>query len=167
MTTTLPKTDLGTGLRPQWLAEIDRQTEDWSLAQAVGATVRGVEEPAIRPLRTESKGRALSRKLLALLSWSYARHRYSSAEIRSVLGLRAASEFWPGDAPAEEDIRRFRHENRSILQRCLCAALRFQAAKKIQAGVVTRIDEAQLAREAARRLVTAIFVDDLSGAGVR
>ncbi len=123
----------------------------------------GTHLPAASPPPPGAAGAfAQTRAALTLLADCYARQIYSSAIVAAV-ALRDA-EFlrqWPGDLPDAYALRRLRVENRGALHRCLMAALRFQAEEKISAGALTRVDAAQLAAEAGRRIIMAAFVDSM------
>jgi hypothetical protein len=132
-----------------------------SLTVAVEAAVENIDEHALSPPAGRQRFSVLdAKRLLALLSWSYARELYSSAEIHMRLRRGTTAELWEGGVPDATDIARFRMENRRALQCCLQVALRFLAAKKVVEGIVTRINEAYIAAEAARRIVAAIFIDN-------
>jgi hypothetical protein len=131
----------------------------------VAAAVRNIDDDAINPLpRHRGAAAGHAKRLLAVLSWSYAHEIYSSAQIVACLDVSQTGEMWGGGAPDWAEIQRFRAENRSALQICLLAALRFLAAQKVAAGVVTRINESWLAAEAARRIVAAMFTDSVEPA---
>ena len=128
---------------------------------AVEAAVEILDEDAFSlPAGRHSFSLLDAKRLLALLSWSYARDLYSSAEIHSRLRRSGTAELWDGGVPDAVDIARFRMENRRALHSCLEVALRFLAAKKVVEGIVTRINEAYIAAEATRRIIAAIFVDN-------
>jgi hypothetical protein len=132
-----------------------------SLTVAVEAAVENLDESALRPTPGRQQFSLLdAKRLLALLSWSYARELYSSAEIHMRLRRGTTAELWEGGVPGATDIARFRMENRRALQACLQVALRFLAARKVVEGIVTRINEAYIAAEAARRIIAAIFIDN-------
>ena len=159
MTLTIPKTDLGLGQRLNRATRSAGPTESWTVTHAIEAAVRRVDMHFIRRPREQSKSD--SKRLLALLTWSYARQLYSSAEIFAQLHAWAAIDCWEGGPPSSEVIRRFRDENRIVLHTCLEAALRFQAEQKVTEGIVTRFSQERLAEEATRRIIMARFVDSL------
>jgi hypothetical protein len=132
-----------------------------SLTIAVEAAVGNVDARALSPPEGRKRFSPLdAKRLLALLSWSYARELYSSAEIHTRLRRGQTSELWDGGVPDVAEISHFRMENRKALQSCLQAALRFLAAKKVAEGIIARINDAHIAAEAARRIIAAIFVDN-------
>ena len=69
--------------------------------------------------------------------------------------------FTPDEFPDARTLCRFRRENRESLHRCLTATLRFLVEQKVAAGIVTKMSEAQLAEEASRRIIMAMFVDSM------
>ena len=106
------------------------------------------------------------RQLLVLLSYCYAHQIYSSRVIERMLRRdEDVVRLCPAGLPDREDLLRFRNENREALHFCLTAALRFLFEKKVAAGLVTRMGEAQLAEEANRRIITAIFLDSMGVEG--
>ena len=132
-----------------------------SLTTTVEAAVGSLDENALSPLAGGQRLSAVdAKRLLALLSWSYARELYSSAEIHSRLRRGGTAELWECGIPSVADICRFRMENRRALESCLRSALHFLAVQKMAAGLVTRINEACIAAEAGRRIITAIFIDN-------
>ena len=137
--------------------------EPRKLAQAVQAVVRAIDESMLRPVSRADAGPAFqSKALLALLSYCYALGIYGSGQVENLLSRdlnyrQLCQDQFP-DAPV---IRRFRRENREVIGRCLTAALRFQVEQKMQDGFVTRVNVAQLADEANRRLVMAMFIDSM------
>jgi hypothetical protein len=133
-----------------------------SLTAAVDAAVGNLDEKTItRPTGWKRFSIVDAKQLLALLSWSYARQLYSSAEIHLRLRRGRAAELWEGGVPAAADISHFRMENRRVLQSCLQVALRFLAAKKVAEGILTRINELSIAAEASRRIIASIFIDNI------
>jgi hypothetical protein len=167
MTVTMPKTDLMPRPRPNRAAEPDDHCESWSLTHVVEAAVRNVDGHSLRPLRASDAGHSDSKRMLALLSWSYARQLYSSAAIHARLRAAPVAGLWEGETPEEEDIRRFRDENRHALEYCLRTVLVFLAAQKVAEGLVTWINESHLAAEASRRIIVAMFIDSTEAADRR
>jgi hypothetical protein len=141
----------GLGLRPR------------TLPQAVQDAVDALPEAAFTPLDGDSaQPLAQARAMLALLVRSYAEQIYGSAAVAS--RIPNDSDFpWPWweALPDASALSRFRAANRSALQLCLTAALRFQVEEKIAAGEVTRIHLPRLAEEARRRITMAAFADSL------
>jgi len=137
------------------------QVQTWSLAHAVAAAARKVDE---RILTVADKMKAANglggRSLLALLAFCYARQIYGSAEVVAKLrydeGLRGLCDELKPDA---DTIRQFRTDNRQALDFCLQAALRFQAEQKVTQGLLVKINEQRVAEEARRRITMAMFTD--------
>ena len=159
MTVTMPKTDLGLGQRLNRATRADGPAQSWTLARTIDAAVRKVDVRFIHTLQGQSDSDA--KRLLALLTWSYTRQLYSSREIFDQLHAWAAIDCWEGSPPSTGAIRRFRDENRAVLQTCLDSALHFQAEQKVSEGVVTRFNEERVSEEATRRIIMARFVDSL------
>jgi hypothetical protein len=131
-----------------------------SLTTAVEAAVSNIDDNTLNPLTGRQRLSAVdAKRLLALLSWSYARQLYSSAEIHSRLRRGETAELWDSGIPDTEGICRFRIENRHALESCLQVALHYLAAQKVAEGFVTRVNESHIAAEASRRIITSIFVD--------
>jgi hypothetical protein len=138
-----------------------------SLTTAVEAAVSHVDDDVLSPLTGRQRLSAVdAKRLLALLSWSYARELYSSAEIHSRLRRGGTAELWDSGIPDKDGICRFRIENRQALQHCLQVALRFLAAQKVEEGFVTRVNESHIAAEASRRIITSIFIDSAEDTAV-
>jgi hypothetical protein len=132
-----------------------------SLTVAVETAVGNLDETALSPPTGQKRFSTVdAKRLLTVLSWSYARELYSSAEIHLRLRRGRIAELWDGGIPDVADICCFRIENRRVLQSCLQVALHFLAAKKVVFGIVTRINEAHIAAEAARRIIASIFIDN-------
>jgi transposase len=133
------------------------------LAEAVQAAVHRVDENTLKPVARHEDGQAVRPKiLLALLSFCYARQTYGSAEVVDWLRRDANfRQFSHNEFPDARSLCRFRRENRELLHRCLTATLRFLVERKVAAGIVTKVSEAQLAEEASRRIIMAMFMDSL------
>lgn len=102
------------------------------------------------------------RMMLFLLSYCYARQIYKSTDIEKLVGTDALLRRCCGDeSPAAADLRRFRSEHREALLFCLKSALRCLADYDLAAGLITKVDEARIAADAARRIITAIFADSM------
>ena len=103
------------------------------------------------------------RNLVAVLSFCYARQVYGSADIENAMrrnaNFRAACQ---NQIPAASSLRRFRTDNREAIRTCLVAALRFLANQKVTEGVVTKVNQAHLEAEAARRMSNAAFLDAMA-----
>ena len=133
------------------------------LAQAVQAAVRAIDGSTLRPVSRRDAGLAFQPKaLLALLSYCYALEIYGSGHVENLLSRDLNyRQLCQDQFPDARVIRRFRLENREVIQLCLTATLRFQVEQKLQDGFVTRVNLAQLADEAKRRLIMAMFIDSM------
>jgi len=91
-----------------------------SLAQAVQAAVRSVDERTLRPVAPPDAGPAFPQKaLLALLSYCYARQIYRSADIEDVLRREVHfRQLCANEFPGAWAVRRFRRDNREALRFC-------------------------------------------------
>ena len=138
-------------------------TEPRLLAQAVQAAVQGVDEGRLEPVVRHDNGQAVRPKvLLALLSFCYARQTYGSAEVAAWLEREGNfRQFSQSEVPDAATLCRFRRENRELLHHCLTATLRFLVEQKVAAGLVTKVSQAQLAEEASRRIIMAMFIDSV------
>jgi hypothetical protein len=137
-----------------------------SLTTTVETAIGSLDDSDLSPLTGRQRLSAVdAKRLLALLSWSYARELYSSAEIHSRLRRGGTAELWDSGLPDVAGICRFRLENRRALESCLQVALRFLAAQKVAEGIVTRINEEHIAAEATRRIIAAIFIDSIEVTG--
>jgi transposase len=134
-----------------------------SLAQAVEAAARSVDESMLVPVAGTDAGPAFQpRTLLALLTYCYARQICGSSEVEARLrGDLSLRRLLGDEFPDARVVRRFRCENQAALDFCLRSVLRFLAEEKVAQGFVTRVSEAHLAAEARRRLTTAMFLDSL------
>lgn len=134
-----------------------------TLEQAVHAAVAAVEDGALTRLSpNDPPPFTHARAVLSLLAICYARQIYSSSDLADI--ARRDAEFprvWGEDYPDAEALRRFRSENRSALHHCLAAALRFGVGQKISLGIVTKVNDTQLAEEANRRIVMAMMMDNV------
>lgn len=134
-----------------------------SLAEAVELAVDQVDANCVRDVSGARAGTVFQpRTMLGMLTFCYARQIYSSSEIARQL----RREFQPfrvsgGDLPDSALLQRFRSVNRGAIVFCLKLALLFLAEEKIKQGVVTHVRRAHLAREANRRIIMAMFTDNL------
>ena len=132
-----------------------------SLTTAVQTAVATIDDAEVVLPPAREMSIADAKRLLALLVWCYANELYSSAEIHVRLRRAGTTELWEHSEPGLGDICRFRAENRLALERCLKMALHFLAEQKVAAGVVTKVNQAAIAAEASRRLITSIFIDSI------
>jgi transposase len=139
-------------------------TEPRSLAHAVQAAVRSVDEARLRPVARRDAGLALQPKaLLALLSYCYARQIYASEEIEDVVRRdESCRQLCHNEFPDEWVIRSYRRHNRGAIQFCLMTALCFMAEEKVRQGIVTKVNKGHLAEEANRRITMAMFIDSMT-----
>jgi hypothetical protein len=145
--------------------------EAWSLAHAVAAAARKVDERILTLVGCTNVTAGLgARTLLALLAFCYARQIYGSLEVvarlRSDEGLRGLCDQL---IPDPDTIRQFRSVNREALDFCLQAALRCQAEEKVAKGLLAKVNEERVAEDARRRITMAMFTDsmDLEKGGER
>ena len=133
----------------------------YALVHAVQEAVRMVDDFILRPVVGQEAGVAFeSKSLLALLSYCYALEIYGSAQVESVMRQDANFCYLCCDeVPDARTIHHFCFENREAVQLCLTAALRCLAEQKVAQGAITKVNEAYLADEARRRVVTALFID--------
>ncbi len=163
----MPTLELNTRLHASvaHLAAPDRgaPTEPQSLTQAVQATVMKLNTSILRPMARSFSNLALQpRFMLALLTYCYARQIYGSADIAGFLARDAAvCKICENAVPGAGLIRQFRDDNRQAIRACLTAALSFLARQKMDAGIVTKVNETTLAEEASRRLTMAMWMDSM------
>ena len=148
-----------TSLRPSAAMEpevLGRAVSDRpsSVTQAVRTAVRAIDPGTLRPVARRDSGVAYEpRTLLALLSYCYARDIYGSADIEDVLRRDAVfRQLCQNEFPGARIIRRFRRENREMLQRCLTSVLRAVTAPPVS-GRGVELNEDELAEEADRKSV--------------
>ena len=132
-----------------------------SLPQVVQATVGKLNTSLLRPVARSFSNLAFQpRFMLALLTHCYAHQVYGSADIAGLLAKDAAlGKVCQNELPGAGMIRQFRNDNRQAIRTCLTAALSFLARQKMDAGIVTKVNEATLAEEASRRLTMAMWMD--------
>ena len=156
-----PRTGLGVALRPVPLMPAVSKPE--SLMKAVQAAVLDTDAESLQPVARPDAGVAYQpRTMLALLTYCYAREIYGSEAVEDV--MRRDLDFrqlCQNEFPGARMIRRFRRDNREELRSCLVAALRFMAMKKLEQGIVTGVKEAYLSEEANRRIIMAMFIDNM------
>jgi len=140
-----------------------------TLRQAIQAAVDAIGDEALKRLLPDNALTfAQCRAVLAALTLCYARQIYSSTVAATLV---ARDLYFPclcgGGFPDAYVLRRFRAENREAIHRCLTAALYFLVEQKFSSGVVTKVNVPQVAEEANRRIIMAMFVDsmELDGEG--
>lgn len=133
------------------------------LTHAVQAAIGAIDESTLRPVAAREAGLGLQPKaLLALLSYCYTREIYGSADVENLLWRDLNyRQLCQGKFPDAEVIQRFRRENPEAIQSCLTATLRFLAELKVKEGFVTKVNMPQLAEEAKRRVIRAMFIDSM------
>jgi hypothetical protein len=132
-----------------------------TIRQAIEAAVDQIEDDAITRLSSEEVPPfAQARAVLGALTLCYARQIYHSADAALVVARDLSFPARCGEAlPDADRLRRFRAENRPAIHRCLTAALQFLVEQKISSGVVTKVNVRQVAEEAHRRIIMAMFAD--------
>jgi transposase len=135
----------------------------YALVHAIQEAVQMVDDFALRPpLRGETRLAFQSKSLLALLCYCYTREIYGSADVEDVMRQDANfCHFCRGEVPDARIIHRFCRENREAVHVCLTAALRCLAETKLELGEITKVNEPQLAEEARRRVIMALFIDSM------
>ncbi len=97
---------------------------------------------------------------LVLLVRCYAQQIYSSTRAARRAGSHPDFPWpWMESLPTAHALGRFREENRAAVHSCLTAALQFQAGEKVSAGLLTKFSPPQLAKEAGRRIIMAVYQD--------
>jgi transposase len=135
-----------------------------SLSQAVQQTVRWVDDSALRRVAPREAGPAFEpRTLLAILTYCYAREIYGSADIED--RMRRDEPFrrlCKNEFPGARVFRRFRRENREVLQNCLYEVLRWlMSGSGAPTQGTTAITDEDIALAASRRMSAAMFVDSM------
>ncbi len=132
-----------------------------TLMQAVHAAVEKVNTTLLRPVARSFSNLAFQPKfMLSLLTYCYARQIYRSADIARAMAEDAPlAHACQNQCPTAGLISEFRNSNRQVIRTCLTAVLSFLARQKVEAGIITRVNEASLADEAARRLIMAMCSD--------
>jgi hypothetical protein len=132
-----------------------------TIRQAIELAVEAIDDDSLKGLSPEeSPPFAEARAMLASLTLCYARQIYRSTDAACVVARDLSFPcLHGGELPDACVLRRFRAENREAIQRCLTAALRFLVEQKISSGVVTKVSVPQVAEEARRRVIIAMFED--------
>ena len=133
-----------------------------SLSQAVRQAVRAVDDCALRRVARLDAGIAFApRTLLAVMTYCYAKGIYGSADIEDVLRRdKPYRELCRNEFPGPRVFRRFRRENREVLQSCLERVLRFVMASEMAPESVG-VGAGEAALEASRRMGVAMFMDSM------
>ena len=127
-------------------------------------TVRSAAERAratLRPVARSFSNLAFQPSaMLAIMTYCYVRQIYRSSEIARALAQNVPlASICHQELPNTGTIRQFRNQNGHAIRACLTEALSFLARQKVEAGVVTKVNEAALAEEANRRLIMAMCSD--------
>ncbi|MGO8700061.1 MAG: hypothetical protein ACLQVY_20425 [Limisphaerales bacterium] len=132
-----------------------------TIRQAIEAAVQAIDDDSLQGLSPEeSPPFAQARAMLASLTLCYARQIYRSTDAACVVARDLSFPcLYGGELPDACVLRRFRAENREAIQRCLTAALHFLVEQKVSSGVVTKVSAPQVAEEARRRVIIAMFED--------
>jgi hypothetical protein len=134
-----------------------------TLRAAIEEAVDKIEDDALDLLlpnnfMTLSQARAV----LASLTLCYARQIYKSTDTAIVVARDLSfPSLYGGKLPDAAVLRRFRAQNTDPLRRSLTAALHFLVEQKVLSGVVTKARLPQIAEEASRRIIMAMFVDSI------
>lgn len=138
-----------------------------TLFQAVQAALEKFNTTFLRPVAESFSNLGCQpRFMLGLLTYCYARQIYGSGEIARILAADAPlASACQQRCPSADMIRRFRDQNRQAIRTCLTRVLSFLARQKVDAGMVTKVDEGRLAEEARRRLIMAMCEDTREPAG--
>jgi len=134
-----------------------------TIRQAIEAAVDEIGDESIARLSPdEAPPFAETRAVLGALTLCYARQIYHSADAALVVARDLSFPcLCGGELPDAGVLRRFRAENREAIYRCLTAALHFLVEQKISLGVVTKVSVPQVAEEANRRIIMAMFADSM------
>jgi len=140
-----------------------------TISQVIAAAVDAIEDESLEPLSPEDMPPfARARAVLGSLTLCYARQIYRSEDAACVVARDLSFlPFWGEEMPDARVLKRFRAENREAMHRCLTAALHFLVEQKISSGAVTRVNFPQVAEEANRRIIMAMFMDSMELDGER
>jgi hypothetical protein len=133
-----------------------------TLMQAVHAAVNKINTTVLQPVARSFSNLAFQpRVMLSLLTYCYARQIYRSADIARVLARDAPlANACQNQCPSAGMISQFRNNNCQAIRACLTAVLTFLARQKMDAGIITKVNQANLAEEAGRRLIMAMCADN-------
>ena len=146
------------GSRPEALAPAAPD----SLSQAVQQAVRWVDDARLRRVAPKDAGPAFDpRTLLGIMTYSYAREIYSSADIEDMLRRdQPFRQLCQNEFPGARIFRQFRRENREVLQGCLFEVLRWVMSAPGPDGP-NPITEEDIALATSRRMSAAMFIDSM------
>ena len=130
----------------------------FSPLEAVRRTLAGVEEAELRPVASPQAGLAFQpRALLAITLYCHLHEIYGSGDIEDALRRDGLfRELCQQEFPDARLFRRFRRQNRDLLQRALTTALGLSLPPELPNAVVLE--------EARRRIGTAMFIDSMESA---
>ena len=133
-----------------------------SLSQAVQHAVRWVDDAALRRVAPQDAGPGFEpRTLLAVMTYCYAREIYSSIDIEEMLRRdQPFRNLCQNEFPGARVFRKFRRENRDVLQNCLYQVLQWLLAGTAAQGPTVISDE-DIALATSRRMSAATFVDSM------
>lgn len=134
-----------------------------SLLEAIQSALQSVPIQS-HPIAADVNGLAsLHRMLLVLLVYCYATEIYSSKDVRNYVRTDATClAVLGGGFVFLTEIRAFRKTNRSALEQCLIAALRFIEQQAAGVDMVAQSSEDTLiAEEARRRILFAACLDSM------
>jgi len=131
-----------------------------SLSQAVQHAVRWVDDAALRRVAPQNAGPGFEpRTLLAVMTYCYAREIYSSIDIEEMLRRdQPFRNLCQNEFPGARVFRKFRRENRDVLQGCLFQVLHWVLGPAQGPSVISDED---IALAASRRMSAATFVDSM------
>jgi hypothetical protein len=133
-----------------------------SVSQAVQLAIRGVEDHALQRVARADAGPAFEpRMLLVIMTYCYAKEIFSSADIEEFLRMdQRYRNLFRNEYPDARVFRRFRRENRQVLQSCLARTLRFVLSAALPPEAEAP-GETQISLEAAHRMTKATFIDSM------
>ena len=164
MNTLTPRTSFDPGLTLSVMTGSGRPTaESDAFNQAIRAAVNTVDPNTLHPVAPNNAGPAFQPKeLLASIIDCYARQIYGSTEIEVRLASNTDTRpFGLTGWPDAHLIQEFRRDNRKPIQLCLMTALWLLGQQKVKDGTVTRVNTTNLAAEASRRIIMAMFTDSM------
>jgi hypothetical protein len=133
-----------------------------SLSQMVKQAVDWVDDGCLHRVAPADAGPAYHpRTLLAIMTYGYAREIYSSADIEDMLRRdQRFRQLCQNEFPDARVFRRFRRENRQVLQNCLFEVLRWLLSTP-GPHASTPITDEDIALAASRRMSAAMFIDSM------
>ena len=134
-----------------------------TIGEAIQMAVDAIDPATLKPLSPDAASPASqSRAVLALLVNCYVHQTYSSKNAATLAARDPEFPWlWWEDFPDARALKRFREENAVAIHDCLAIVLGMLAEQKKIAGILTKINGPQLAREASRRITMAAFADSV------